>query len=252
MFNLIETTLNESTIKTVNARELWVFLGSKQDFSTWIKKRIADYGFVEGVDFVQNTFPQKNGTLESITYGRSKIEYYISLDMAKELSMVERNEKGQQARRYFIECERKLKEAKPALPRTYLEALKALVIAEEEKERLILENKQAQQHIIELQPKAALADFVCTANGMLIGNFAKTVGLGQNKLFAWLRDKGILIGCKGLRRNVPMQRYIECGYFEVKETPVKTSNGVQIAFTPMLTGRGQEWLIKKLQDNGLI
>lgn len=89
----------------VDARELHIFLESKQDFSTWLKKRIANYDFLQDVDFI---IPQKNGAQESITYGNDKIDYHLSLDMAKELSMVERNAKGKQARRYFIECEKRL------------------------------------------------------------------------------------------------------------------------------------------------
>lgn len=83
----------------VNARELHAFLESKQDFSTWVKSRIFDYGFQENQDFVRlhKKMEANNATL---------IEYHITLDMAKELSMVERNEKGKQARRYFIAMEK--------------------------------------------------------------------------------------------------------------------------------------------------
>ena len=89
---------NEGGKQTVNARELHKFLGSKQDFSTWIKKRIRDYDFIEGQDFVTNDKKVERQILK---------EYHISLDMAKELSMVERNDKGKEARRYFISCEKK-------------------------------------------------------------------------------------------------------------------------------------------------
>jgi phage anti-repressor protein len=89
----------------VDARTLHGFLESKQDFSTWMKKRIADYGFLQDIDFI---IPQKNGAQKSITYGNDKIDYHLNLDMAKELSMVERNDKGREARRYFIECEKRL------------------------------------------------------------------------------------------------------------------------------------------------
>jgi len=83
--------------RTVNARELHAFLESKQDFSTWMKYRIAQYDFVENVDFV--SFPQIYGKPQG---GRPSIEYALTINMAKELSMVEGNEKGKQARRYFI------------------------------------------------------------------------------------------------------------------------------------------------------
>jgi phage anti-repressor protein len=92
------------SVQLVDARELHTFLESKQDFSTWLKKRIADYDFLQDIDFIM---PEKNGTQKSITYGNDKIDYHLTLDMAKELSMVERNAKGKQARRYFIECEKR-------------------------------------------------------------------------------------------------------------------------------------------------
>ena len=87
--------------KAVNARELHEFLESKQDFSTWIKARIDKYGFVENQDF--EVFHK---IMENSQGGRPQIEYALSLDMAKELSMVENNEKGRMARKYFIECEK--------------------------------------------------------------------------------------------------------------------------------------------------
>ena len=92
--------------RAVNARDLHSFLESKQDFSTWIKNRIDKYDLVENVDYaVFHKF------MENPNGGRPQIEYALTVDAAKELSMVEGNEKGKQARRYFIECERKLKES---------------------------------------------------------------------------------------------------------------------------------------------
>lgn len=96
---------NRQGKETVNARELHEFLESKQDFSTWIKNRIEKYKFVVNIDYV--TAPQNYGTANGGYSIRN--EYYLSIDMAKELSMVENNEKGRQARRYFIECENRLK-----------------------------------------------------------------------------------------------------------------------------------------------
>ena len=94
-------TIDGNAVETVSARELHAFLESRRDFSTWIKNRISEYDFVENQDFVRfhKKVEANNATL---------IEYALTLDMAKELSMVERNEKGKQARRYFIECEKKL------------------------------------------------------------------------------------------------------------------------------------------------
>ena len=98
---LIKTTgitLNGENITAVNARDLWKFLESKQEFANWIKDRIEKYRFVEGKDFLINF---------SKSLGRPSKEYIISLDMAKELAMVENNERGRQARQYFIEVEKR-------------------------------------------------------------------------------------------------------------------------------------------------
>lgn len=123
---LTEQAIEGRQVKTVNARELHAFLTVGRDFSSWIKERIAEYGFVDGVDFtIVETLssPVSVSTSESRLYGRNAAkarpqrmrEYAISLDMAKELAMVERNEEGRRARRYFIDCENLLIAVAPEL-----------------------------------------------------------------------------------------------------------------------------------------
>ena len=105
-------TINGNAVETVSARELHAFVESKQEFANWIKNRIEKYGFIENHDFLITLSKTPNG-------GRPAIEYYITLDMAKEVAMIENNEKGKQARKYFIECEKKLREVvkpQPAQP----------------------------------------------------------------------------------------------------------------------------------------
>lgn len=96
-------------IETVNARELHEFLESKQDFSSWIKARIVKYGFEENIDYIRlhKKMEANNANV---------IEYHITLDMAKQISMVENNKKGNEARKYFIACEKQLKTVKENLP----------------------------------------------------------------------------------------------------------------------------------------
>jgi phage anti-repressor protein len=94
------------TIQTVDARRLHGFLQSSQDFSNWITARIAKYGFVNGQDFTTITGVSNNSS-ENPKGGRPPTDYHVSLDMAKELAMVERTDKGREARKYFIECEKK-------------------------------------------------------------------------------------------------------------------------------------------------
>ncbi|NVK75814.1 MAG: antA/AntB antirepressor family protein [Oceanospirillaceae bacterium] len=102
-------SINEQTIDTVNARDLHTFLELGRDFSNWIKARIAQYGFEEGEDFI---LIRQNGRTKNQGGDRRSMNYFITLDMAKELAMVERNDKGKQARRYFIDCEKQLHEQK--------------------------------------------------------------------------------------------------------------------------------------------
>ena len=107
LITLQPQTINGNAVETVSARELHAFLESKQDFSTWIKNRIADYDFVENQDFVRfhKKMEANNATM---------IEYYITLDMAKEVAMIENNEKGRDVRQYFITCEKQAKQASTA------------------------------------------------------------------------------------------------------------------------------------------
>jgi len=100
--SIIDTT----TVQTCNARELHAFLENKAHFADWIKDRIEQYGFIENQDYV---LVSENSEIKRRGGDRRSIDYYLTLDMAKELSMVERNEKGKQARHYFIECERQAK-----------------------------------------------------------------------------------------------------------------------------------------------
>ena len=114
LITLHTRSINEQSLDTVNARDLHTFLELGRDFSNWIKARIAQYGFEEGEDFI---LIRQNGRTKNQGGDRRSMNYFITLDMAKELAMVERNEKGKQARRYFIDCEKQLHEQKQ-LPAT--------------------------------------------------------------------------------------------------------------------------------------
>ncbi|EGH5806388.1 phage antirepressor Ant [Escherichia coli] len=137
------------------------------------------------------------------------------------------------------------KEQQPvSIPQTLPEALRLAAELAEQK-------MQLEQQLVAAAPKVDFADRVSVAKGILIGNFAKVVGLKQNALFAWLRENGILIASGG-RKNVPFQQYINAGYFTVKEVVLDDEDGYQIRLTPQLTGKGQQWLTRKLLDAGLL
>jgi len=103
LINVSEVIIDCETVNSVDARDLHLFLESGQNFADWIKNRIEKYEFIEGIDFITN---------HNSMFSPPRKEYTISMDMAKELSMVERNSKGKQARQYFIKCEKIAKQVK--------------------------------------------------------------------------------------------------------------------------------------------
>ncbi|EGN3041806.1 phage antirepressor Ant [Escherichia coli] len=103
-------TIDNETTLLVNARDLHSFLGVGRMFAHWVKERIAEYGFVESLDYILIC---PNGQTKGRGGDRRSKDYHLTLDTAKELAMVERNEKGRQIRRYFIECEKKLRNIQP-------------------------------------------------------------------------------------------------------------------------------------------
>ena len=217
----------EGNRETVNARDLHEFLESRRDFSNWIKQRIEKYGFIEGEDFT-TILAKSNG-------GRPGIEYHISIEMAKELSMVENNEKGRQARRYFIEREKQAKAL--SVPKTFAEALRLAADLEEKKQQL-------EQKVQEDKPKVEFyEDLVESKDLFLIGDIAKLIdcGLGRNKMMARLRLDGILMS-----NNIPYQRYVDAGYFKIRERGYKNRyQETRVSMTTYVTQKGVDFLRRK-------
>lgn len=141
--------------ETVNARELHIFLESKQEFSSWIKARIMKYGFEENSDYIIIKVNDKN--IKNLG-GRPTIEYHVSLDMAKEISMAEGNEKGRAARKYFINCEKALKNVSGNIEKLVaaeikkqLESVKVKQIESPKKEKpIIIKNYQLLSYTVSL------------------------------------------------------------------------------------------------------
>lgn len=248
---------NNNGRTVVNARDLHEFLESKKDFSSWIKDRIERYDLAENEDYVVFTEIGENSK-----GGRPKKEYALTLDAAKELSMVEGNEKGKQARKYFIACEKKLKGENPSY--LIIDPIKrAEVWIQEEKERQALkeqakqlteENKNLENQIEEDTPKVIFAMAVTESKrSCFVAELAKIIcqngmEVGQNRLFKWLRKKGYL-GTKGEYYNQPMQRYVEAGLFEIKKRVITKPNGSTITVsTPMVTPAGQLHILNKFLE----
>lgn len=207
--------IGEATVQTVDARKLHAFLGNKDHFATWIKDRLGKYDFAEGVDYV--TFS------ESSEKGRPRTEYHLALDIAREIAMVEDNEKGKQARRYFIECERELlahlaapvlaAPVQPLIPKTYSEALRLAAsqaeIIERQDEALLL-----------AAPKVAALDQLTAADGTFcLREAAKTLDYPPMKLIARLAEKKWIYRQNGTW--IAYQERIHQGYLQHKITTIK-------------------------------
>ena len=238
LIQVAERQIGDGAIQTVNARDLHAFLGSKRQFADWINERIQKYGFVENQDFAiasQNCDAKSPGQRG----GHNKKEFFLTLDMAKELAMVENNNKGKQARQYFIECERRAKAnvidittalADPAKLRTVLLAYTEKVMALEAK-------------VQEQAPKAQFHDAVAEAiNCQSVQEIAKVLGTGPNRLFKFLRDEGLL-----MRDNLPYQQHLDAGYFRVVEKQYNDVRGESYTYTrTLVTGKGLAYIQKRL------
>jgi anti-repressor protein len=239
----------------VSARELHEFLEVKTRFRDWIE-RMFEYGFEENTDYVR--------ALNFERGGNEAKEYALTLDCAKEISMVQRNEKGKQARKYFIEVERKYKEDQKKMISTPnfnnpAEAARAWAdqyeVAQQASQKAFIEEQarvKAEKIVEEQAPKVAFTNAVSASSGScLIGELAKLLAqngykIGEKRLFAWMRENGYL-GSQGERHNVPNQRYIEQKLFEIKRG-VRTGSGgeMKTTLTPKVTGKGQVYFIEKL------
>lgn len=208
------------------------FIAIEGNLTAWFED-MASYGFAAGQDFI----PISGET--SAAGGRPQRDHIITLDMAKELSMIQRTDRGKQARQYFIDCEKRAQA--PTIDAGSLSRMEILQIAvNAETERLALEQANA-----ELTPKADAYDTFIDATGKYsVGAVAQMLGMGQNKLFRELRNKGVLIA-SGARRNTPYQRYLH--HFEVKAHEFERSNGeMGCSYTTYVQPSGIDFIRRKL------
>lgn len=234
MTTLIPITQTEDGRQAVSGRALHTFLQVQAHYKDWFPRMVA-YGFTEGEDYVLNServSREGRGTVE-------RKDHVLTLDMAKELSMIQRTDRGRQARAYFLECERKAKA--PAFDPNTITRSEILEMAlNAEHERLELEQENA-----ELTPKADAYDDFLDADGKYnVGAVAKMLGIGQNKIFRALRNNGIFIA-KGGMKNTPRQQYMH--HFEVKAHSYERSNGeMGTSYTTYVQPSGIDFIRKKL------
>ncbi|QBX18683.1 phage antirepressor KilAC domain-containing protein [Streptococcus pseudoporcinus] len=233
MNQLINITLNENHEPVVSARDLHRGLEVKSKYNDWLK-RMLDYGFSEGTDFI--AIAQKKVTAQG---NQSEyVEHIFNLDSAKEIAMIQRNDKGKEVRKYFIQVEKDFNSPEKIMAR-------ALLMADKKVHKL-------EAQIEADRPKVLFADAVSASkSSCLIGELAKIlkqngINIGQNKLFQWLRANGYLISRRGESWNQPTQKSMQLGLFELKKTAINHSDGhTTTNVTPKVTGKGQQYFINK-------
>ncbi|CUP06702.1 phage anti-repressor [Clostridium baratii] len=236
MSELIKLNTNSNDI-TLSARELHNFLEVTERFNNWFNRQLQ-YGFEENRDYV--------GCKVFNTLAKQELlDYEIKLDMAKEIAMIQRSEKGKQARQYFLQVEKAWNSPEMIMKR-------ALEIANKQVENLKLENMEQKKLLKEQKPKVLFADAVSTSHtSILVGELAKLikqngVDIGERRLFKWLRDNGYLIKRKGSDYNMPTQKSLELRVIETKERTINNPDGsIRITKTPKVTGKGQQYFINK-------
>ncbi|ARK28759.1 phage antirepressor KilAC domain-containing protein [Halalkalibacter krulwichiae] len=232
MNELITTNHNDDGEIIISGRELHEFLEVKTDYKDWFP-RMVTYGFEEGLDF--------SSFLSESTGGRPKRDHHIKLDMAKEIAMIQRTEKGKQARQYFLQLEKMWNSPEMVMKR-------ALQYADQK----VLEMKL---EIEKQRPKVLYAEAVTVSKDtVLVKDLAATlkqkgIDIGEKRLFEWLRENGYLCKKKGEMRNMPTQKSLDLEIIAIKHGLRTGSDGeMKKTRTPKITGKGQIYFINKFLD----
>ena len=233
MNELINVTLNDNQEPIVSGRQLHEALGVKTRYDNWFS-RMTEYGFTENQDYLVTSIFGHNSN-----GGRqNKVDHIIKLDMAKEIAMIQRTERGKQVRQYFIQVEKDFNSPEKIMAR-------ALLMADQKVHKL-------EAQIEADRPKVLFADAVSASkSSCLIGELAKIlkqngIDIGQNKLFQWLRSNGYLISRRGESWNQPTQKSMQLGLFELKKTNINHPDGhTTVSTTTKVTGKGQQYFINK-------
>lgn len=237
MNEIIKVTLDDEHDPIVSGRQLHEALGVNSNYTTWFD-RMTEYGFVENQDYVLlSNFGNQTGR-----GGHNKVDHAIKLDMAKEIAMIQRTDRGKEVRQYFIQIEKDFNSPEKIMAR-------ALLLADKKIQKL-------ETQIETDKPKVLFADAVSASHSsILVGELAKLISqngykIGANRLFAWLRENGYLIKRKGSDWNMPTQRSMEMGLFEIKETNIQHPDGhVTVTKTSKVTGKGQQYFINKFLND---
>ncbi len=238
MQDLIPITY-DSDRPTVSGRALHDALEVNTRYNDWFP-RMTEYGFSEGTDYYSILSNRSDGKA-----GKPRTDHQLTLDMAKELCMIQRTERGKACRQYFLAVERQWNSPEAVMAR-------ALQMANRKLEEATSQVKLLEEQTARDRPKVVFADSVAASrSSILVGELAKLlkqngVDTGQKRLFQRLRADGFLISRKGSDYNMPTQRAMERGLFEIKETAITHADGhSSISKTPKVTGKGQIYFINR-------
>jgi anti-repressor protein len=239
LITLTTAQIGGEKTNSVNARELHSFLEVGKDFSNWMKDRIDQYQFVESLDFevFANSGVNPNG-------GRPAKEYAITLDMAKELSMVERNAKGKEARQYFIECEKRVKSGEGArIDVRDPSQLTSIAI------QLIEVNKELEDKLEAMTPQVEAYERLAQADGSLcITDAAKSLQIRPKDLFAYLSARSWIYKRPGCGHWLGYQTKTTQGLLEHKvETVLLASGDERIREQVRVTPKGLSKLARLIK-----
>ena len=228
-------------IPLVSGRDIHSFLEISKDFSSWVKEQIIRGMFEKGNDF--HIIPEE--VLTGV--GKRCVDgYFFSLSASKEIAMMSMAKKGRVARRYFIECERKLKEVYQ-IPQTFSQAL---MLAAKQAEQIEMQQKliKEKEDVLEHQaPKVAFYDQIIEVKDEItmqkVAGVLNVKGLGRNKLFEFLRHLQVLNS-----KNIPYRNFIDVGYFRTVENKVSLKEGrSKIVIVSLVTQKGLAYIRKLVE-----
>ena len=244
LITITKQNIGAEEVNSVDARELHEFLENKYQFSNWINSRIKQYDFIQGTDFI---------IIKNSYFSPPRKDYTISIDMAKELAMVEKNQKGKEARKYFIQCEKELKQIQPKLP-SYSESLRQLADSLDRNKTLQLENK-TQRRIVHTQkrklkrqkPKVdyynnvldSTADFTTT-------QIAKEVEMTATHLNIVLEQAGVQYKQSG--QWMLKKEYQDKGLTRTRTYLIEGTTGPKTSHSTVWTEKGRKFIIELLED----
>ena len=241
MNELIKIETNEHGEPRISGRELHSFLEVETPYTIWFP-RMAEYGFAEGEDYVTNLLDRSDGKA-----GKPKTDHALTIDMAKELCMIQRTERGKQARQYFLQVEKDWNSPQKIMAR-------ALALAEKELATIRTTVQVQQQQIAELQPKATYYDLVLQCkNAIPVSIIAKDYGYSARKMNELLNERGVQFK-QG--KNGPWllyQKYAGMGYTSTKTQNFPDKNGEMFAHVHMYwTQKGRMFIYDLLKKDGIL